>query len=282
MFSCKGMTPAGACPHTQLLAGHRFQSGSSFPLSQRPKPSSSFLGADGSCSIVSKISIRSALGSCMPPDCRWRTRAGAQAAQVRAGLQAAAATWRRQQQEHRRQRRKQWQQLQQLQQRGQQRSSASSTTRSSTSGSTSGGSSGAAPAGQQQQQQRQRQRQSTLVGMPRMGASRRRTPSMVPRRMRFSAMRSCMRGRHRMGVWAYLHNTAACIAKTELQCSEWAAPACLAGARRAPVLPGARAGPGPGAAGPSRRHHTRPHSPAACGRTQGKRRGIRGRVGKRA
>ena len=31
----------------------------------------------------------------------------------------------------------------------------------------------------------------TLVGMPRMGASRRRTPSMVPRRMRFSFRRSC-------------------------------------------------------------------------------------------
>lgn len=84
--SPSGNTPADACAsgftaqrHQRPIGSivlpprhHRFQSGSSLPLSQRPKPSSSFFGADGSCSMVSKISIRSALGSCMPPDCRAR------------------------------------------------------------------------------------------------------------------------------------------------------------------------------------------------------------------
>ena len=54
-------------------------------LNHRPMPSMSFLGAEGMASIVSKISLKSALGSCMPPDCRegGRQPAGAGRVQLR-------------------------------------------------------------------------------------------------------------------------------------------------------------------------------------------------------
>jgi hypothetical protein len=140
-------------------------------LNHRPMPSMSFLGAEGMASMVSKISLKSALGSCMPPDCREGAQAasgGREGAAEDAGSVSS----------------RQWH---------------NANSRPDPGARYEGGGWGAAlsPTHPTLQQLRHQPPLKpppippTLVGMPRMGARRRRTPSMVPRKMRFSFRRSC-------------------------------------------------------------------------------------------